>query len=103
MRARTASSAAAGLPCPVGTVAHDARVQGIDANRRQLDGERVDEAGDAAVDVLTVVEPGYGRRIASPPKSTIEALSVKRGRSAWMTSVYPTSFSVTSRSARATS
>ena len=46
----------------------------IDANRRQLDGERVDEARDAAVDRVTVVEPGYGRRSASPPKSRIEAL-----------------------------
>jgi hypothetical protein len=41
--------------------------------------------------VLTVVEPGYGRSLASPPNRTIEASDVKRDASAWTTSVYPTS------------
>ena len=53
--------------------------------------------------VVTVVEPGYGRRSAWPPKSRIEASSVSRGTSACTTSVYPTSLSVTSRIARAMS
>ena len=53
--------------------------------------------------VVTVVEPGYGRRSARPPKSRIEASGVEPRRSAWTTSVYPTSLSVTSRIARATS
>src|SRR6266498_2015186 len=37
--------------------------------------------------VETVVEPGYGRSLASPPNSTIELDSPIRSSSAWMTSV----------------
>ena len=37
--------------------------------------------------VETVVEPGYGRSLASPPKSTIAASGAMRGSSTWMTSV----------------
>ena len=34
--------------------------------------------------VLTVVDPGYGLRIASPPKSRIDACGASRGASAWI-------------------
>ena len=50
--------------------------------------------------VVTVVEPGYGRRSAWPPKSRIAASSVRRSARTCTTSVYPTSLRVTSRIAR---
>ena len=53
--------------------------------------------------VDTVVEPGYGRCMASPPNITIAPSGASRDPSACTTSVYPTSLSVTSRSARSMS
>lgn len=50
--------------------------------------------------VLTVVDPGYGRSLAMPPKTTMDEPSSKRGSSVWTTSVKPTSLSVASRIAR---
>ena len=40
-----------------------------------------------ALTVVTVVDPGYGRNLASPPYTTIDAPSVSRSPSACTTSV----------------
>ena len=53
--------------------------------------------------VETVIDPGYGRSLARPPKSTTDESSFIRGSSAWTTSVYPTSLSTASFVARSTS
>ena len=50
--------------------------------------------------VDTVIEPGYGRSLASPPNTTIDPSGLIRGSSACTTSEYPTSLSVISPAAR---
>ncbi len=44
--------------------------------------------------VVTVVEPGYGRSLARPPKSTTELSSESWGSRVEMVWVYPTTFIV---------
>jgi hypothetical protein len=52
---------------------------------------------------VTIVEPGWGRSLASPPKSTAEAQGRKRGCRTRTVSASPTSLIVTDLTPRATS
>ena len=89
---------------PLGRVADDAGMDRVDADRRELHGEGAHEPFDAAVD-------GRDRRrarVRPPQRQAAEEEdrarpASRRGASAWTTSVYPTSFRVTSRIARAMS
>jgi hypothetical protein len=102
VRARTRSSASV-LPLQNGvspTIPGWIALTRIGANSIASDRIRVEIAPFTEV---TVVDPGYGRSFARPPKSRIEASSARRSRSWCTISVYPTSFMVESWIAPATS
>ena len=87
MRARTASSTAGGLPSQAGL---SPTIPGCSALTR-IGASSVASVRTIPVTppltVLTVVDPGYGRSLASPPKSRIDACSRIAGSRTWMASV----------------